>query len=154
MRKAFVIGLAIVIGGLTVAPAYGKATTFYLNLKANTCYSFTKNGSKPISIENDVKALYAVSCSKPHHIEVIRAAQVSTPNSLPTQDEMSSFCSAAYKSKFGFAPPSAIADNAIYLRWFFPDAGLEAKKYKKKGICLVHKSDANYSIYSVLREKL
>lgn len=154
MKKAFVIGMAIVIGGLNVAPAHGSSTTFYLNLKANTCYSFTKKGSNPVSIDNNVKALYAVSCSKAHHIEVIKVGQVSSANATLTQDDMSAYCSAAYKSKYGVEPPSAIANNAIYLRWFFPDAGIETKKYKKKGICLVHKSDENYSVYSVLKAKL
>ena len=154
MKKAFVIGLAIVIGGLNVAPAHGSSTTFYLYLKTNTCYSFTKNGSNPVSIDNNVKALFAVSCSKPHHIQVIKAGQVSSTNSTLTQGDMSAYCSAAYKKKFGVEAPSSITNNAIYLRWFFPDAGIETKKYKKKGICLVHKSDQNYSVYSVMRGKI
>jgi hypothetical protein len=154
MKKLFAVGIAIIIGGLNVAPAHGASTTFYLKLKANSCYSFTKTGANPVSIENDVKALYRVSCKKPHHIQVIKSAQVPSSNALLTQDDMDNYCSAAYRNKFGKPAPTSITKRAVYLRWFFPDAGVEARKYKKKGICLVHKSDSNYSVYSVLRKKL
>jgi hypothetical protein len=154
LKKVFVVGIVIFLAGLNIAPAHGASTTFYLNLKVNSCYSFTKAGTKPVSIDNNIKALFPVSCKKPHHIQVIKAAQVPSSNSLLTQDEMSAYCSAAYNKKFGVPAPTSIANNAIYLRWYFPDAGVETRKYKKKGICLVHKSDANYSVYSVLRKKL
>ena len=154
MRKLIIAGLVSLLSVSSVLPAQAASTTFYLNLKANSCYSFTKSGTKPASIETDLKKMYAVSCSKPHHFEVIKAGQVPSEGALLTQEDMSAYCTAAYLKKFGKEAPYEISEGAIYLRWYFPDAGLETKKYKKKGICIVHKSDANYSVYSVLKSKL
>lgn len=154
MKKLATVGMLLMLSAMSIAPAQAVSSTFYLKLKANSCYSFTQTGSKPASIELSAKNMFAVSCTKPHHFEVIKTGQVPAASGTLTQEDMSTYCSAAYSKKFGKAAPSEITEGAIYLRWFFPDAGLESKKYKNQGVCIVHKSDSNYSVYSVLKSKL
>lgn len=154
MKKLITLGMLLILSSMTISPAQAASSTFYLKLKANSCYSFTKTGTKPASIELSEKNMYAVSCSKPHHFEVIRTGQVPAKSGVLTQEDMSAYCGAAFSKKFGKAAPSEITEGAIYLRWFFPDAGLETKKYKNQGVCIAHKSDSNYSVYSVLKAKL
>lgn len=154
IKKVMSILLALVMSQSMLAPASGATSTFYLSLKVNTCYSFTKTGTKPSAISNPSKSLYAVSCTKPHHIQVIKVGQVPSSGSTLSQDDMSVYCSAAYRKLYNEDPPQAIADGARYLRWFFPDPGAETKKYKKTGICLVHQSNSEYSVYSVLKSKI
>jgi hypothetical protein len=146
--------MVLLMSPMTLEPAFAAKSTFYLNLKANTCYSFTTTGTKPSPISNPSKSLYAVACSKPHHFQVIKVGQVPSAGSSLTQDDMSEYCRAAYRKLYNEEAPQTISDGAIYLRWFFPDPGAETKKYKKTGICLVHQSNSVYSVYSVLKSKI
>ena len=154
LRKTFATLLVIVLSQIGLAPAQAATSTFYMNLKANTCYSFTTTGTKPVSINTTAKNMYAVSCTKPHHFQVIKVGQVPTAGASITQDDMSAFCSKAYRSIYKEEPLQEIVPGSRYLRWYYPDPGAETKKYKKTGVCIVHKSDSKYSVYSVLKTKI
>jgi hypothetical protein len=154
LRKLFATVAVVIMSSMTLTPANAAETTFYLNLKANTCYSYTKTGTKAVPVDTAVKNMYPVSCTKPHHFQVIKVGQVPTAGTSITQEDMSAYCSKAYRSIYKSEPLVEIKPGSRYLRWFFPDPGAETKKYKKQGICIVHKSDSKYSVYSVLKSKI
>lgn len=153
-RKLIAALLFIGLNPIALAPAQAATTTFYLSLKSNTCYSFTPTGTKPVAANIDSKRMYQVGCTKPHHFQVIKVGQVPSVGTSITQDDMSAFCSKAYRSIYKQDPVSVITPGSRYLRWYFPDPGAETKKYKKTGVCIVHKSDAKYSVFSVLKSKI
>lgn len=132
-------------GYLEIAPKKPKPV-FYLDMKTG-CYA----GNFPVSNQlihkrNDYKTLYPVKCSEKYHYEVIFSGQVQTANpSLPTQEEMFDKCRIEYKRVMGSEPPREIKENATYLIWYFPDAGVEAKKFPRKGICVLMKTDISYT---------
>lgn len=153
-RRIIAAVIVVAVSQLGAVPSYAASSTFYLSLKANTCYSFTANATKPAQISNPSKTMYAVSCTKPHHFQVIKIGQVPAAGSSLTQDDMSAYCSAAYKAVYKEEPPQEISNGARYLRWFFPDPGAETRKYKNTGVCIVHKSNADYTVYSVVKSKI
>jgi hypothetical protein len=85
---------------------------------------------------------------------VIKVGQVPTTGSSITQEDMSVFCSKAYVAIYKEDPVAEIIPGSRYLRWYYPDPGPETKKYKKTGVCIVHKADARYTQYSVLKSKI
>ena len=154
MNKFFSVVASLVLFFSAALPANAASTTFYLSLKANTCYSYTKTGAKPAPISSNSKSMYAVPCTSPHHFQVIKVGQVPSANATLTQGDVDAFCSAAYVAIYKSKPVEVIKAGARYLRWFYPDPGIETAKYKKLGICIVHKSDTKYSVFSVLNSKI
>lgn len=132
-------------GFLEIAPKKPKPV-FYLDMKPG-CYA----GNFPVSNQlihkrTDYKTLYPVKCSEKYHYEVIFSGQVQTASpSLPTQKEAGDKCSIEYKRVMGREAPKEIQENATYLIWYFPDAGVEAKKFPRKVICVLMKTDISYT---------
>lgn len=128
-----------------VAPKKPKPV-FYLDMKVG-CYA----GNFPVSSQlihkrSDYKTLYPVKCSDKYHYEVIFSGQIKTASpSLPTQKEAGDKCSIEYKRVMGREAPREVQDNATYLIWYFPDAGVEAKKFPRKLICVLMKTDISYT---------
>jgi hypothetical protein len=70
-------------------------------------------------------------------------------NGLPTQAEVSNFCSQKYIAAMGAPAPKQVVPNGVYLLWFFPDAGFEARKYPNRVICNLITTDKSYSSFTV-----
>lgn len=153
MKKVFAILASVVLLATTSTSAHAVSSTFYLKLKSNTCYSFTKAGNKPISIGNELKSMYAVSCSKPHHFQVIKTGIVPSVGAELSQADMEAYCWETFATRFGDTHPAVVKGTSLYLRWYFPDAGAETTKYGNKGICLIHTADADYTSYQVMKKK-
>lgn len=119
---------------------------FYLDMKLG-CYA----GNFPVTDllvhkRDSYKTLYPVKCSERFHYEVIFSGQVPTASpSLPTQKEAQDKCTVEYKRVMGRESPKEIQENATYLIWYFPDAGVEAKKFPRKIICAIMKTDISYT---------
>lgn len=117
---------------------------FYLDLKKG-CYSANFPVSARIATtgRKDYKTLYQASCTTPYHFQVIYSGRVPTPNNspLPTQETMRDHCLAEYEKVMKRKSPTTIIAGETYLGWFFPDAGIEARQYPKKGICYIWKWD-------------
>ena len=134
-------------------PAQAASPVFYLNMKANTCYSFTSVANKPAKMGNNIKTVYPVSCFSNHHFQVIKVGMAPSTHTSLTDDELNNFCGPAYFDMFGADAPSDISAGAVYLRWYYPDPGAETRIYGRKTICLVHTSDLKYSPYALTKLK-
>lgn len=152
IKSILAIAIAAAISATTAIPASAASSTFYLSLKNNTCYSFTKSGNQPVTVENDLKKMYAVSCSKGHHFQVIKTGQAPSAGAELTQEDMQNYCLPAYTAKYG-AYPKMVSGSPLVLRWYFPDPGAETLKYGNKAICIVHIGDDPYTSYMVMKKK-
>lgn len=131
-------------------------SVFYLELK-NGCYAQNFPATEQVVMENDqYKTWFPTKCTERHHIEVIYSGKVpsTTGTGLPTQSEVSNFCSQKYVIATGQPAPNQISPNATYLRWFFPDAGFEAKKYPYTAVCMLIKTDLAYKYLQVQTKSL
>jgi hypothetical protein len=126
------------------------------------CYAYTEEptGSYFIGAGN-YKEFFSVDCFAPHHFEVFRVEDV-PPEKAPkglTQKIAEDVCAPAYIATFGQRSPVEIISPEAqmtnpYLRWFFPDKGLEAKQYPGRVVCLAHTSDPQYAEFTLISEPL
>jgi hypothetical protein len=156
--KRVVVGvtaaLAAIITTLSpvaLTPAEAGLSTFYLNSKAG-CYSFTTPAEEGYGIESTrYKLLFRGSCDEDHHIQVIYSGPIKTKNGVTaTEEQVYRACASYYKKVVGTTPPTTIQNKKPYLRYWWPDAGLETLKYNNKIVCYVHQSDKTYTNYAIM----
>jgi hypothetical protein len=155
-RVAFAAGSAILtiaatLNPLTIAPAEAGLSTFYLNSKAG-CYSFTTPAEEGYAIEGTrYKLLFRGSCEDDHHLQIIYSGPIKTKSgATATEEQVYKTCATYYKKVVGGTPPTTIQNKKPYLRYWWPDAGLETLKYNNKIVCYVHQSDRNYENYAIM----
>ena len=136
---------------VNVSPAEAGLSTFYLNSKAG-CYSFTTPAEEGYAIEGSrYKLLFRGSCEDDHHIQIIYSGLIKTKNgATATEEQVYKACAGYYKKVVGGAPPTTIQNKKPYLRYWWPDAGLDTLKYNNKIVCYVHQSDRNYENYAIM----
>jgi hypothetical protein len=143
--------LATTLTPLNLMPAEAGASTFYLNSKSG-CYSFTTPAEEGYAIEGSrYKLLFRGSCDDDHHIQVIYSGPIKTKNgATATEEQVYRACATYYKKVVGTTPPTSIQSKKPYLRYWWPDAGLETLKYNNKIVCYVHQSDKTYTNYAIM----
>jgi hypothetical protein len=153
LAKKLVAIVAIVAAALvfTGNPASAGSSTFYLNAKAG-CYSFTVPAEDAYPIEGSrYKLLFRTDCEEEHHIQVVYSGVIKTKGGVTaTETQVYKACATYYKKVIGSNPPTTIQNTKPYLRYWWPDAGLETLKYNNKIICYVHAADKTYSNYELL----
>lgn len=143
--------LAATLSPVTLAPAEAGLSTFYLNSKPG-CYSFTLPAEEGYGIEGTrYKLLFRGSCDEDHHIQIIYSGPIKTKNgATATEEQVYRACATYYKKVVGTTPPTTIQAKKPYLRYWWPDAGLETLKYNNKIVCYVHQSDNTYTNYAIM----
>ncbi|MCX8530665.1 MAG: hypothetical protein ORN27_11470 [Rhodoluna sp.] len=143
--------LAIAATFTPLVSAEAGQSTFYLNSKAG-CYSFATPAEEGYAIEGSrYKLLFRGSCEDDHHIQIIYSGPIKTKNgATATEEQVYKACATYYKKVVGGNPPSTIQNKKPYLRYWWPDAGLETLKYNNKIVCYVHQSDKTYTNYAIM----
>lgn len=149
---AAIIGaLATSLTPLATNAAEAGLSTFYLNSKPG-CYSFTVPADDQYPIEGSrYKLLFRGSCDDDHQIQIIYSGPIKTKNgATATEEQVYRACTTYYKKVVGTTPPTSIQNKKPYLRYWWPDAGLETLKYNNKIVCYVHQADKNYTNYAIM----
>lgn len=151
-RSILAVVLAALIS-LQASPVNGGAFTFYLNMTKG-CYSYTSPTQAEYPIEGSkYKTVFRGPCNQPHHIQVIYSATAKAKARTITETEVFNLCNREYKKALGVKPPTTIQDQIPYLRYYWPDAGLERLKYNNKVICYIHAADQTYDNYIQMVEQ-
>lgn len=146
MKRVLIAALTFALA-LNSQSAQAGAFTFYLNMTKG-CYSYTSPTQADYPIEGSkYKTVFRGPCSEPHHIQVIYSAKTKAKSRTITELEVFNLCNREYKKALGYAPPTTIQDEKPYLRYYWPDAGLERLKYSNKVICYIHAADETYDNY-------
>lgn len=148
---ATVSGLVMTFGPTAVDPASAGSSTFYLNSKPG-CYSFTSPAAENYGIENTrYKLLFRGSCEADHHIQVIYSGSIKVAGGASaSEQQVYKACATYYKKKIGSNPPTTVQSKKPYLRYWWPDAGLETLKYNNKIVCYLHQADSRYERYALM----
>lgn len=142
--------------------ATAASSVFYMEAAEGGCYAYSEEPTQNYLIGSDTyKEFYSVDCFGPHHFEVFHVTDVpeeEAPKGL-TQKIAEKVCAPAYVATFGQPSPLRILSpeeqaGTPYLRWFFPDKGLEDKRYPGRVVCYVHTSDPEYAEYTLITEPL
>jgi hypothetical protein len=143
--------IATTLSPAALLPAEAGSSTFYLNSKAG-CYSFTTPADAGYAIEGTrYKLLFRGSCDDDHHIQIIYSGPINTKNgATATETQVYKACETYYKKVVGTTPPTSIQNKKPYLRYWWPDAGLETLKYNNKIVCYVHQADKTYTNYAIM----
>lgn len=151
LSQIAVATLVLACSVVTVSPAQAGSSTFYLNAKPG-CYSFTVPAEDAYPIEGSrYKLLFRTSCDAEHHIQVLYSGVLKTKGGVTaTENQVYKACASYYKKVIGSNPPTVIQNSKPYLRYWWPDAGLETLKYNNKIICYVHAADKTYTNYDLL----
>jgi hypothetical protein len=136
---------------LIISPAQAGQSTFYLNARPG-CYSFTTPADDKYPIEGSrYKLLFRGSCDDDHHIQVIYSGPIKTKGgATATEEQVYAACAGYYRKVVGTTPPTTIQNKKPYLRYWWPDAGLETLKYNNKIVCYVHQADKTYTNYAIM----
>lgn len=152
LKRIIAIASAIALALTTSVSASAGSFTFYLNMKPG-CYSYTSPTVAQYPIEGSkYKTVYRNSCNDEHHIQVIYSAVTKAKARTITEAEVYKVCTTQYRKKLGVAAPTTIQDEIPYLRYYWPDAGLERLKYNNKVICYIHAADETYDNYMQMVE--
>jgi hypothetical protein len=151
LTAAALSGLAMTVAPIAAPSASAGSSTFYLNSKPG-CYSFTSPTEENYAIENTrYKLLFRGSCAEDHHIQVIYSGVIKVAGGASaSEQQVYKACAAYYKKKIGSNPPTTIQNKKPYLRYWWPDAGLETLKYSNKIVCYLHQADARYERYALM----
>jgi len=132
------------------SPAAHAKETFYLDLKKG-CYS----GSNPTTsfLEwsgPNYKTLYRASCNSRYHYQVYALTKLSVNlGGDAAQKQAKDLCRSALArlvDRNNLRPRVGIA-------WFFPDPGMEERKYGKKLICFVRMASESDFYQSVVQTR-
>lgn len=153
--------------------------TFYLDVQKDHCYIFSgypDDSRVPIEKDDEeYKRLKEVACKAPHHFKVLDVARLpyidfrvigpkgdvttslrdegdATYVTLNTQ-VVRDHCVEVFRATTGKAPQADITSGATYMRWFYPDSGMERHRYHGTTVCYLHKADDRYENYVLMQEQ-